>query len=515
MKTEDHIALHARTIGDRIAVIDDQPGRRSVTLTYRELDAAVNRLANALIELGVKRDDSVLWCGPNSVVTLTAIHAARKIGAVSVPLPYRLTHSEASYICEHSDATVAIVDAEYRGLLDDAPDNITEIIVFDNAEDARLADDDIDYATLPDDFSSPPAQLADEATRLMIYTSGTTGVPKGAVRSIGGAANQFGALLELFGWPGTNVVFLTTGPLYHSGPSGFALRSMLVGSTVVLQRKFDAEDWLRLVDTYGVTATFSAPTPIRRVVELDAEVRARYDTSTMHTMIANAAPWTTSLKQAYVDALGQESLWEVYGSTELSVVTVLEPPDQLRKPGSCGRPAPGVEIRLYAEDDSIVDEVGVPGEVFVRSAGVFETYHRDPERFSEDHRDGFQTCGDIAYVDEEGFYFICDRKKDVIISGGTNIYPAEIENVLDACPAVNEVAVIGVPDEEWGEAVCAVVVKTDPSADDVETMTAIRAFGREQLAGYKTPKLIRFIDELPKTGTGKVLKRVLRADHTS
>ncbi len=509
MTAVDHLTHHAETIGDRAAVIDDRPGRPVEVRTYRDFEAEVNRLANWLIDQGVERGESLLWCGPNSPTVLSAIHAARKIGAVSVPLPYGLTAPEAAHIIEHSGATVAIVDAESRALLDSATGSIRSTIVY--GADGQLRSGDVAYEQIDASALPPPPDRLDEATRLMIYTSGTTGTPKGALRRTGGAPNQFGALLELFGWPDHYVVFLTTGPLYHSGPSGFALRSMLVGATVVLQRRFDAQDWLRLVDTHGVTATFAAPTPIRRVVELPAELRDRYDTSSMRTMIANAAPWTTSLKHSYVDAFGQESLWEIYGSTELSIVTVLEPSDQLRKPGSCGRAAPGVEIKLYADDGSVVTTPGEPGEVFVRSAGVFETYHRDPVRFEEEHRDGFQGCGDIAYFDDEGYYYICDRKKDVIITGGANVYPAEIENTLDACPLVGEVAVIGVPDDEWGEAVCAVVVPAHGVAADDMTASEIIAFARSRLAGFKTPKAVRFTEELPKTGSGKVLKRQLRS----
>jgi fatty-acyl-CoA synthase/long-chain acyl-CoA synthetase len=288
--------------------------------------------------------------------------------------------------------------------------------------------------------------------------------------------------------------------------------ALLLGQTVVLQRKFDPVDWLRLLETYRCTSTFSAPTPIRMICNLPAETRARYDTSSMRIMIANAAPWSFALKQLYVQAFPPSSLFEVYGSTELGVNTILRPEDQLRKPGSCGKEAPLVEIRLYDDDGNVVTGTGpdATGELFVRSPSVFADYYKQHDKFEEDHREGFQTVGDIAYRDDEGFLYICDRKKDMIISGGMNIYPAEIEAALEQHPEIYEAAVFGIPSEEWGELVHAVVVKRPGSDLDEE---GVKAHAREHLAGYKLPRSISWLDELPKTGSGKILKRELRAPY--
>jgi fatty-acyl-CoA synthase/long-chain acyl-CoA synthetase len=202
-------------------------------------------------------------------------------------------------------------------------------------------------------------------------------------------------------------------------------------------------------------------------------------------------------------------LWEVYGSTELGVDTVLAPEDQLRKPGSCGKAAPMVDIVLFDEQGNEVTEPFAHGELFVRSANVFETYHKDSEKYEADRRGDFHTVGDIAYRDEEGYYYIADRKKDMIITGGMNVYPAEVEAALEQHPGVFDVAVFGVPNDEWGEGVHAVVVR----APGFESLTAedVMAFAREHLAGYKIPRSVSFLDELPRTGSGKVLKRELRA----
>ena len=214
-------------------------------------------------------------------------------------------------------------------------------------------------------------------------------------------------------------------------------------------------------------------------------------------MIANAAPWSLALKKSYLADFPPESLWEVYGSTELGVDTVLGPEDHLRKPGSCGLPAPGIELRLFDEMGAEVTEPGVPGELFVRSASMFNAYHKASDKYDEDRRGDFHTVGDIAYRDEN----------DMIISGGMNIYPAEIEAALEGHPDIYEAAVFGIPSEEWGEMVHAVVV-VRPGA----TLGAadVVAFGRDHLAGYKLPRSVSFMDELPRTGSGKILKRQLR-----
>ena len=267
----------------------------------------------------------------------------------------------------------------------------------------------------------------------MIYTSGTTGKPKGAYRRGAGDRGQVQGMVQLIGYTPDDV-YIPTGPLYHSGPGAFMAIALALGQKVVIQRRFDPEDWLRLVDRYRVTSTFAAPTPIRMVCSLPEEVKRRYDRSSMKRMVANAAPWSLALKHLYLADFPADSLWEVYGSTELGVNCILEPQDQLRKPGSCGKPAPLVEVRLLDDDGREVTGTGPahPGELFVRGPSVFDDYYKQHDRFLADNREGWQTVGDIAYRDEEGYFFICDRKKDMIISGGMNIYPAEIESASGA-----------------------------------------------------------------------------------
>jgi len=506
----DLLTMHATAQPDKLAVVDDRPGAPARTLSYAELEEAANRLAHVLVDHGAGPGRKVLWCGPNSMGVVVLVNAARKIGATAVPLNYRLADDEAAYVTDHSDAAVVYVDADYAPLFAriraDIP-KVTAFLVFDGAAPAGMtAVDDLLAAASTE---PPPDPASDEAGATMIYTSGTTGKPKGALRRNLSDPAQLIAMLQFIGYRPDDV-YMTTGPLYHSGPGGFMGIALAMGQTIVVQHKFDPEDWLRLLETYRATSTFAAPTPIRMICTLPADVRDRFDRASMRVMVANAAPWSFALKQLYVQTFPPESLFEVYGSTELGVNTILRPEDQLRKPGSCGKEAPMVEVRLYDDDGQIVTGTGpdAAGELFVRSPSVFADYYKQHDKFEEDHRDGFQTVGDIAYRDDEGFLYICDRKKDMIISGGMNIYPAEIEAALEQHADVYEAAVFGIPSEEWGETVHAVVVAR-PGAELDEA--AVQAHAREHLASYKVPRTISWLDELPKTGSGKILKRELRA----
>jgi long-chain acyl-CoA synthetase len=508
---QDILSIYAEAQPDKPGVIDDKGHGNVVVWSYAELEAQSNRVANVLLSLGSGPGHKVIWCGPNSPEVVAVMNATRKIGAVAVPLNYRLTPEEALYVINHSDAEIAYVDAENAAMFAGLRGQLAKVrhivAVGGPAPEGMLGDADIAAAS----DQAPDVGEAGGTGGTMIYTSGTTGKPKGAVRTGTPDPAAVGALLGLFGYRPDDV-YLTSGPLYHSGPSAFMAAGQAFGQTVVVQRKFDPEDWLRLVDTYKVSSTFSAPALIRMVCALPDEVKQRYDRSSMRVMLANAAPWSFALKQQYVADFPPESLWEVYGSTELGVDSVLEPKDQLRKPGSCGKPAPGIEIRLLDDDGTEVTGTGPdhPGEVYVRSQSVFDAYYKNDASYDANSRGDFHTVGDIAYWDDEGYLYICDRKTDMIISGGMNIYPAEIEAALDQHPEIYDVAVFGVPSDEWGEIVHATVVRAPGSSLTAEQVTA---FGREHLASYKVPRSVDFTDELPRTGSGKILKRQLRAPY--
>jgi acyl-CoA synthetase (AMP-forming)/AMP-acid ligase II len=511
----DFLTTYAQVQPNKVAVIDDRPDSTVLQLTFAELEAESNRLGRVLQELGSGPGTKVVWCGQNSIPLVVAVSACRKIGTTAVPLNYRLSDDEAAYVTDHSDTRIVFVDSEFAPMfarIRDRLPQVEHVLVFDTAAHGGSVPEGMTAVEpLMANASDEPvaAVAAGTASATMIYTSGTTGKPKGALRRTGNDPQQGAALLQMIGYQPDDI-YVPTGPLYHSGPLGFLAIGQALGQTVVLQRKFNAEDWLRLVDKYRVTSTFSAPTPIRMICALPTEVKAKYNTGSIKRMIANAAPWSYSLKQQYLADFPSDSLWEVYGSTELGVNCVMKPEDQLRKPGSCGLAAPLVDIKLFDDDGNEVTGFGPehPGELFVRAASVFSEYYKQPDKFAADRRGEYQTVGDIAYRDDEGFLYICDRKKDMIISGGMNVYPAEIEAALEQHPKILEAAVFGIPSEEWGELVHAVVV-----ARSGETLieAEVTAHCRDVLANYKLPRSIAFALELPKTGSGKILKRELRA----
>jgi acyl-CoA synthetase (AMP-forming)/AMP-acid ligase II len=506
----DILAVHAENQADKVAVIvDGSGGARASSTTFGELNAIVNRLAHALLARGARRGQRLVWCGPNSLEVIATIHAARKLGLVAVPLSYRFNGEEMAYVVDNSDATLVVADAEYAPILDSVRADlgkVAQFLSFGGAAPSGWLDWDATLAGQPTD--EPPPVDASQAGAQMIYTSGTTGKPKGALRTSSDRTLVFALLGEL-NLLHENAVHLTTGPLYHSGPLAFASLSHTLGAPIVVLRRFDPVAWIRLVREHKVTNTFSAPTQVKRIVSLPPDELATADLSTMITLIANAAPVPYALKQEVFEKLGTTFLYEVYGSTELGVDTVLKPEDQLRKPGSCGKPYGGIQLRVVQEDGTDAP-LGDPGELFVSTTLAMDGYHRTGEQLTEIEGSEWKSVGDVAYLDDEGFVYICDRKKDMIISGGVNIYPAEIEAVLYGHPAVLDVAVFGIPDDEWGERVHAIVQAKTGMTIDLEQL---RAFAEERLGGYKRPRAYELRDELPRTDSGKLLKRVLRDEY--
>jgi acyl-CoA synthetase (AMP-forming)/AMP-acid ligase II len=512
----DFLTSHAELAPDQVAVVvDGSGGALPLAATYAELNSTVNRVANALAA-DVRPGERLVWCGPNSLQVLAVLHAARKLRTVAVPLSYRFTAEEMAYVVDNSDATCVVADADFAPELAKVADRCPKVRTWLGYTASEGA------PALPAPFQSWDEVLASQPTTepepdggpaggaQMIYTSGTTGKPKGAMRT----ANDpelTQALLEELDYFHPNGVHLTTGPLYHSGPLAFATIAGQLGHKLVLLRKFDAARWVELVAEHRVTNTFSAPTQLKRIVSLPDDVLAAADMSSMVTLIANAAPVPYALKEEIFAKLGTTFLYEVYGSTELGVDTVMRPEDQLRKPGSCGRPYGTVEVRIVA-DDGTTAPTGTPGELFVRTTMAMDGYHATDQALAADEGDGggWKSVGDVAYVDDEGFVYICDRKKDMIISGGMNIYPAEIEAALYEHPQILDAAVFGIPSEEWGESVHA-VLQAKPGAElDVDE---VRAFLEPKLASYKRPRSYEVRDQLPRTDSGKLLKRVLRDEH--
>jgi acyl-CoA synthetase (AMP-forming)/AMP-acid ligase II len=495
----DILTAYAAATPDKVAVIDPGGGP---SLTFAELEASANRLANGLLELGLGAGDRIVWCGPNSVEVLVVLHAARKVGLVAVPLAYRFTAEEMRYVIADSGAVVVLVDAEQAervAAVRDGLPGVRDVVVFRGKPfDGALAWDDV----LAGGSEQPPPPPG-EGGGQMIYTSGTTGKPKGALRTKVDPA-MTAVLVSTLRLQVGSEVHLTTGPLYHSGPLAWASLTHALGGTVVLMRSFDAGRWLRLVREYRVTNTFTAPTPLKRIVALPPEELAEADLSSMRSLVANAAPVPFALKQEIAQKLGEGFLFEVYGSTELGVDAVLPPEEQLLRPGSCGRAVPGVELRVVGPDGT-PQPPGEPGELQVRSGSTFVGYHGQ-----EPVADGWKSVGDMAHLDPDGYLYIRDRGGDLIITAGMNVYPAEVEAVLHAHPDVLDAAVFGLPSDEWGETVHAVVV---PRAGRELDLAALDAHVAERLAGFKRPRSWQVRDELPRTEAGKLLKRVLRAEY--
>ncbi len=339
----------------------------------------------------------------------------------------------------------------------------------------------------------------------MIYTGGTTGKPKGALRGSVDPTLLLG-FMQAMDLADPSHVHLVAGPLYHSAPGGFALFTHMLGGAVVIMPRFDPEEALRTIERHRCTSTFMAPTLIKRIVDLPEAVRRRYDVSSMRVLVVAAAPCPMRVKEAAMAFFGPV-LFEFYGSTELSINTILRPEDVLRKPGSCGKTAPGVEIALL-DDAGRPVPARTPGELHVRRySGMFDGYYKDAAATRATERGEWVSVGDVAWMDEEGFVYICDRKRDMIISGGVNIYPAEIEDILHRHPDVEDVAVFGIPDEEWGERVHA-AVQPRPGAR-LDTAELI-AFARRHMADYKVPREVSVHAEFPRDAAGKLIKRVLR-----
>jgi acyl-CoA synthetase (AMP-forming)/AMP-acid ligase II len=500
LTTQAEVNPHAPAV-----IVDAAGGGRPSATTYGELDVLTNRLANGLLAIGARPGERVVWCGPNSLEVVATIHAARKSGVVAVPLSYRFTAAEMQYVIENSGATAVVVDAEQARLVASVRDGLPNVRAFvtfaGDAPAGFLHWDDV-VGNSPDTEPSEPEASGGS----MIYTSGTTGHPKGATRTSTTDADTVIALLQALRFRPGEEISLTTGPLYHSGPLMFATLAHSLGGLLVVMRKFEPSAWLNLVKEHRVTNTFTAPTQLKRIVSLPPGELARADMSSMRILVANAAPVPFALKQEVIEKLGDGFLFEVYGSTELGVATVLPPEDQLRKPGSCGKPYGPVELRIV-QDDGVEADARVPGELFIRSRLAMDGYHATEEQLAELEDTSWKSVGDVAYLDEEGYLYICDRKKDMIISGGVNIYPAEIEAVLHHHPQVMDVAVFGIPDEEWGERVYAIV---QPRPGETIDLDELDAFAGEQLASYKRPRGYEIRDELPRTESGKLLKRILR-----
>jgi long-chain acyl-CoA synthetase len=475
-----------------------------------ELLAASNRLAHGLRALGLKKGDSVAIVLPNGPEVVELYLAAYQTGLYLTPINNHLAGPEIAYIVNDSEAKAFVAHERFAEAVTKAA---AEIQV---PEEARFAVGSLPgfrpYAELEEGQSG---ELPDDRATgaVMNYTSGTTGRPKGVRRPLppidpDTTAALFSAFLQMFGIkPEDGNVHIVGSPLYHTAVLMFASGSLHLGHPVVLMDKWRPEPFLQLIEKYRVTTSHMVPTQFHRMLQLPEEVRGKYDCSSTRTMVHAAAPCPPAIKQRMLDWWG-DAIYEYYAATE-GGGTIVTPQEWRGRPGTVGKAWANAEIKIM-DDDGNELPTGEIGTVYMlRGQADFE-YYKDKEKTEKARRGRYFTVGDVGYLDEEGYLFLCDRKNDMIISGGVNIYPAEIESVLLTCPKVGDVAVFGIPHEDWGEEVKAVVEPAEGEAPGEALTEEILAFCRDKLAKYKIPRSIDYVEEMPRDPNGKLYKRKLR-----
>jgi long-chain acyl-CoA synthetase len=486
---------------------------------YDKIQARIRRAAGGLRGLGLTEGAPVAMMLRNDLALFEVVAASAALGSPVVPINWHLKAEEVRYILTDSGAKILVCHADllpqiHSGL----PADVRLLIVATPPELAATF-------AIPPDLTEVPAGLTDwdrwrdghpemqeppRRAAAMIYTSGTTGMPKGVRRrpmqpEQAAASERMGAIAYGIK-PHEDQVVLINGPMYHSAPHSYGMLAFRSGCTIVLQARFDAEELLVLIERHRVTHIHMVPTMFVRLLRLPEAVRQRYDLSSLRFVVHGAAPCPPDIKRAMIEWWGPV-INEYFGSTETGIPVWHSADEALKKPGTVGRTIEGGIVKIFREDGSLcaVNEIG---EIYMRQTAVPDfDYHGKAEARAEAGRDGLVSVGDVGYLDADGYLFLCDRKRDMVISGGVNIYPAEIENVLIGMPGVRDCAVFGIPDAEFGERLCAFV---EPEPDTGISPAAVQSFLRERLANFKVPKDVEFRDALPREATGKIFKRKLR-----
>lgn len=494
---------------DACGVVDPDGSR----ISRGSLLARANSVARLLRDQGLERGDRVIAVAANEAVNLAVVLACQQIGAYYVPINTALTTSEMAHILADADPVVAIASRTYAEMLAAAAEEVGfptgRRFSLGGAEGFRdLLDESEGYSCGPLEDRSPGSYLG--------YTSGTTGRPKGVYRPLaeGDPDDVFAAgaqwQLGMFDvTPLNEGKHLVTSPLSHTAVSGLAVTSLHFGHTVVLMERFDAEQVLRLIDQERVTTTHMVPTQLHRLLRLPPEVRSRYDVSGVRTLIHGAGPCSEEIKREIIDWFG-EVVWEYYGATE-AAGTVISSPEWIERPGSVGRPQPGAEIMILGPDGQEAP-VGETGGVYLRMGARAFEYRGDPEKTRSSRVGDFVTVGDLGRVDEDGYLYLLGRSAEVVVSGGINVYPAEVEAAILSHHEVEDVGVIGVPDPEWGERVVAVVQARPGSAlatDERFAQAVLQEYLADRLARYKVPRTVTVVPELPRAANGKLRKQLL------
>lgn len=504
----DAVATHARLTPGKAGARDS---RR--VLTYAEWNERASRLGAGLLARGLRRGDRVAVLAYNCLEWMEIYVALARAGLVAVPINFRLTAAEIAYIAAHAEAAAVIAGAEFCATVDTIRDEIPLcagcfVVIGAAPTPAWVAYEDVVASgSAAAEFE---AVHPDELCALM-YTSGTTGRPKGAMRSHGGSSLIALATALEMGFTRDDTGLLVM-PLCHANSLYFGTTFIHLGATCIVDdsRSFDAEALLATLAHDRVTFTSLVPTHYIMLQSLPPEVKRRYDVSSVGKLLISSAPARKETKLAILEQFRNGKLYELYGSTEHGWVTLLRPHEQIDRLGSVGREWAGSgPIRLLDENGCEVPD-GEVGELYARTAYVFDGYWKSPEKTAEAFRGDWSTVGDMARRDGDGYIWLVDRKSNMIISGGENVYPSEVESVLGAFPKVKDVAVIGVAHPKWGEAVHAVVVLHQGQSSTAEE---VRVWCKQRLASFKCPTSVSFIAdaEMPRTATGKIQHRVLKA----
>lgn len=479
----------------------------TVERSYDELHARAARIAAGLRGLGIAAGDNVAIVLGNSVEFLEVTTGIALAGANPVPVNWHWKSEELHYLFDNSESKAAFVGSDFLATVEETGTAIPLLVV---PTDGAAAADPRDYGSWLDSQDADGTEFTPSVGLGMIYTSGTTGRPKGIVREPVSAERILQvamATMQRMGL-GPGVRTLIPAPLYHTAPNTMAVLAMKLGMEITVMPRFDAEEFLAAVERHRVQQVQMVPTMFTRLLRLPDEVRGRYDVSSLQTIVHSAAPCPPHIKRAIIDWFGP-IVNEYYGGSETGPAVWCTSEEWLAHPGTVGCPADGAQVRIIDPDTREHLPTGQVGVIYIKPADYWPgfTYHHDDNKRREMELDGFVTVGDMGRLDDDGYLYLTDRANDMVISGGVNIYPAEIEAVLYEMPAVRDCAVFGIPDEEYGESLAAHI-----EVDGGFTVTAdeVRDFLRERLAGFKVPKTIVFDDNLPREDSGKLFKRKIR-----